>query len=486
MAELHETKLKFDIGRWLPSIGREMSEAEFLNRAVTAFAEMYESIEAFESEWDDFKNKIQGAIVAAQDTANGAMTLAENTADGLETTNGNLATTDATVASNTGRIDGAENELADVNENIEDLQNRVSELEDRPSGWTSEQITLLENFKNSLNTLLDNMGYTGTNGDSVADACIATLTALIANLRGTTPTVYYTVSFNIGGHGIQPPQQNIIAGGLATNPGNLSESGWTFGGWYADGSFSTLFDFATTQINANTTVYAKWTEVTPETRYTVSFDISGHGTQPAAQSVIAGGYATNPGNLTASGWVFGGWYTSGSFTTAFDFANTAINADTVVYAKWTAEETEVVAVSSTWKQGDSNHDTFTTVSGDSVAPVLTWNKTAAEIAGKTPVKIVVENMGVWGTSNVYTRTNHYECTSTNGTDWTATAGACTGGYTSSNVPYTQYKNEAPVVSFDASHFLTNIKVGRCASSASGAVSSTKWNDCTFKVTVTYR
>ena len=43
---------------------------------------------------------------------------------------------------------------------------------------------------------------------------------------------------------------------------------------------------------------------------------------------------TNP---TAENYIFGGWYTTSACTTTFDFANTTITADKVIYAKWTAK-----------------------------------------------------------------------------------------------------------------------------------------------------
>ena len=61
--------------------------------------------------------------------------------------------------------------------------------------------------------------------------------------------------------------------------------------------------------------------------------MSGHGTAPASQTVADGDKATKPTDPTASGYTFKGWYTDSTFQTAFDF-NTAIHADTTLYAKW--------------------------------------------------------------------------------------------------------------------------------------------------------
>jgi uncharacterized repeat protein (TIGR02543 family)/LPXTG-motif cell wall-anchored protein len=67
--------------------------------------------------------------------------------------------------------------------------------------------------------------------------------------------------------------------------------------------------------------------------YTVTFDMGGHGAQIAAQFVEEGNRATRPADPSANGYTFGGWYSDSAFKTAFDF-DTAIHADTTVYAKW--------------------------------------------------------------------------------------------------------------------------------------------------------
>ena len=75
---------------------------------------------------------------------------------------------------------------------------------------------------------------------------------------------------------------------------------------------------------------------TPPT-YTVTFNANGHGTAPAAQTVIQGNKATTPTAPKATGYTFGGWYKEANCTTAFDF-NTAINANITLYAKWTINQ----------------------------------------------------------------------------------------------------------------------------------------------------
>lgn len=136
----------------------------------------------------------------------------------------------------------------------------------------------------------------------------------------------YYVSF-VTEHGDPPTSQNVKYNGTATDPGKLSEDGYTFIGWYTDDTYDTEFDF-TQPIKRNTTVYAKWTA----NDYEVSF-ITEHGAAPTSQNVPYNKTATNPGELTAEGYTFIGWYTDHTCTTEFKFS-TPITGDTKVYAKW--------------------------------------------------------------------------------------------------------------------------------------------------------
>ena len=146
--------------------------------------------------------------------------------------------------------------------------------------------------------------------------------------------VYYTVSFNMGGHGTAPDSQSVEEGKKAEKPADPSETGWIFGGWYTDDTYSAEFDFDT-PIVKDTVVHAKWTEKEP-VYYTVSFNMGGHGTAPDGQIVEEGKKAERPSDPAESGWIFGGWYTDETCLTAFDF-DTPIIKDTVIYAKWTKE-----------------------------------------------------------------------------------------------------------------------------------------------------
>lgn len=75
-------------------------------------------------------------------------------------------------------------------------------------------------------------------------------------------------------------------------------------------------------------------------RCTLTYDMQGHGTAPAAQTVYSGtaNVLTAPTAPTAQGYYFGGWYANAACTgTTFDFS-TALDDNTTLYAKWTPRQ----------------------------------------------------------------------------------------------------------------------------------------------------
>lgn len=103
-----------------------------------------------------------------------------------------------------------------------------------------------------------------------------------------------------------------------------TKENYTFAGWY---NGNEKFDF-TTVPTGDVTLTAKWTAKDYEVRF-----ITEHGKTPTSQNVPYNKTATNPGELTAEGYTFIGWYADEAHKTKFDFS-TPITGDTKVYAKW--------------------------------------------------------------------------------------------------------------------------------------------------------
>ncbi len=83
----------------------------------------------------------------------------------------------------------------------------------------------------------------------------------------------YKVSF-VTEHGDAPTSQNVPYNKTATNPGELTEEGYTFIGWYADDAHTIEFDFST-HITHDTKVYAKWEKNASVLPDTYALNVSG-------------------------------------------------------------------------------------------------------------------------------------------------------------------------------------------------------------------
>ncbi|TXK77043.1 InlB B-repeat-containing protein [Paenibacillus sp. N3.4] len=151
----------------------------------------------------------------------------------------------------------------------------------------------------------------------------------------------YTVSFNVGG-GSAVADQTVVYNSKAVKPApDPTKAGYTFGGWYTDGTYATAYNF-TSAITGNTTVYGKWNV----NSYTVSFDV-GSGSEVASQSVEENGKAVKPAtNPTKAGHMFEGWYTDVTYATPYNFTSAAITGTTTIYAKWTMNPPGVPAIQS--------------------------------------------------------------------------------------------------------------------------------------------
>jgi uncharacterized repeat protein (TIGR02543 family) len=158
--------------------------------------------------------------------------------------------------------------------------------------------------------------------------------------------IEYNVSFDLNGGSGSIDSQVIPENGTATEPSNPIQSGYRFVEWQLEGE---PFNFAT-PITGNITLIALWIE-----QFTVTFDVDG-GSSVLAQVVDSGALATQPNpNPTKSGNTFGGWYTTSAKDVIFNFASTAINDNTTIYAKWNPAIYATDLFISEYIEGSSNN-----------------------------------------------------------------------------------------------------------------------------------
>ena len=146
-----------------------------------------------------------------------------------------------------------------------------------------------------------------------------------------------TVTFDSnGGSAVQ--SEKVVIGGRAIKPSNPTKEGYDFVYWCTDSALTNEFRFATTPVNSNITLYAKWTESV----YEVSFDTDG-GSEVLPQQVKHNGRVIFPDIPVKENANFMMWRTRKEVETEageteyeyeeYDF-NTPVTADLVLYAEW--------------------------------------------------------------------------------------------------------------------------------------------------------
>ena len=147
----------------------------------------------------------------------------------------------------------------------------------------------------------------------------------------------YTVSFDTDG-GTSISSQEIASGNCAERPDDpvkpSAEHVYSFGGWYADDTFETAFDFAD-PITVNTTVYAKFDTVVGG-RYTMTFQSNG-GDAVSQVYAYPGDAFVEPSAPSRSGakynYSFANWCTDAALTADYDW-ETVATENITLYAKW--------------------------------------------------------------------------------------------------------------------------------------------------------
>lgn len=122
-----------------------------------------------------------------------------------------------------------------------------------------------------------------------------------------------------------PTGEKIIA------PEDPVKDGYTFGGWYTDTEFTTLYNFDNI-IRNSFTLYGKWI---PE-EYTISFNSNG-GTEIASVKVLRDQLLAVPTEPIKTGFAIEGWYLDAELTQKYDFSTLVVQNFTL-YAKWKIAE----------------------------------------------------------------------------------------------------------------------------------------------------
>ena len=157
-----------------------------------------------------------------------------------------------------------------------------------------------------------------------------------------TEVVRVTYVTDTNGDGTLTPStvrtEYVTVGELATKPDDPVMLGYNFKGWFTrngadSGVWGTQFDFETTTIKRDITLYAQWEDTAVE--HTVTFDTNNGAPLIASQSVKEYRFATQPADPFIAGKKFAGWYTDeGTWKNNWNFNISRVTEDVTLHARW--------------------------------------------------------------------------------------------------------------------------------------------------------
>ena len=178
------------------------------------------------------------------------------------------------------------------------------------------------------------VNWTNANGEELSKEEELKLTI---SAEGATTTVRFanfiqihTIVFNSnGGSEINPDTVLIYNGEWLERPDDPTHSNdeLTFGGWFTDLSFKTIWNFAN-PVESSMTLHARWIGLV----CLVAFETNG-GTKIDTLPVEQGDFLTEP-VVSREGYLFLGWYMDEKFQTRWDFENDVVEGDMTLYARW--------------------------------------------------------------------------------------------------------------------------------------------------------
>ena len=229
-----------------------------------------------------------------------------------------------------------------------------------------------------------------------------------------------TVKFDTKGGG-SIPQQKVLRGQKAQDPGAPVQDGYVFEGWYVSRYPNLKWDFSDS-VTDNLNLEAHWNKV-----YQVTMKTNGGTIAPGREikSYTGGTSLTLPGagDITRGGYTFAGWYEDSGFSGApvTEISRTD-TGDKTFYAKW--KQNTVPVTPAQTEHNDANHDntnhdnsgdtkessgtapvsypalTFDTCGGSSIKAVRAWKGHMINLSGYRPTREGYEFSGWYADRNL--------------------------------------------------------------------------------------
>ena len=229
-----------------------------------------------------------------------------------------------------------------------------------------------------------------------------------------------TVDFDTKGSG-PIPQQKVLRGQKAQDPGVPVQVGYVFDGWYVSGNPNPKWDFSDC-VTDNLNLEAHWNKV-----YQVTLQTNG-GTIAAGREIKSyteGTTSTLPGagDIIRKGYTFEGWYTDSGFSgVPVTEISSTDTGDKTFYAKWKQNIAPVTPAQT--EHNDANHDntnhdntgdtnesggtppaiypalTFDTCGGSSIKAVRAFEGHMINLSGYQPTREGYEFSGWYADRNL--------------------------------------------------------------------------------------
>ncbi|MBP5582358.1 MAG: ribosomal protein L7/L12, partial [Bacteroidales bacterium] len=146
----------------------------------------------------------------------------------------------------------------------------------------------------------------------------------------------YTITYSLDGGTINNGNVQLYTYGYGTMlPTDVTKTGYTFGGWYTNSSFTTQVTSVSSTEYGNKTFYARWDAIP----YTITYNANEGTISSTPQTTYYYGSVVNLPTPTRQGYSFNGWYNNSNLTGNEVTAITSTDfGDKAFYAKWTANE----------------------------------------------------------------------------------------------------------------------------------------------------
>ena len=146
----------------------------------------------------------------------------------------------------------------------------------------------------------------------------------------TVPTISYVSEYGTLPGDATNEATTITEANLPT----LTETGYTFGGWYLESTFETLASIAT-EVTGDLTLYAKWTAI----EYNITYNLDSGANDEGNQATYTIEDAIAFADATKDGYTFSGWFTeaagAGTEVTKIELGSTG---NVTLYAYFVATE----------------------------------------------------------------------------------------------------------------------------------------------------